>query len=189
MMLTNNKPALSFWPLTPVSYKRLPTQATSAKQRVKPLLHSTTSSTSFSRSPTPPSRVSSQRRLWRLQLVPRVWHFLASWSVVSVSSVSLRRLLVWQTSPPTTFGSSSVGTLSNPFSGTSFGKFGCRDFVRPNRFFFSFLTSSSVESQGRTLEELEWVYQQPNPVKASQNLDKIVVQSDGTVTEKIEDDV
>ncbi|KAJ5794055.1 Major facilitator superfamily domain general substrate transporter [Penicillium paradoxum] len=45
-----------------------------------------------------------------------------------------------------------------------------------------------VESQGRTLEELEWVYQQPNPVKASQNLDKIVVQSDGTVTEKIEDD-
>lgn len=44
----------------------------------------------------------------------------------------------------------------------------------------------SVESQGRTLEELEWVYQQPNPVKASQNLDKIVVQEDGTVTEKIE---
>lgn len=45
---------------------------------------------------------------------------------------------------------------------------------------------NSVESQGRTLEELEWVYQQPNPVKASQNLDKIVVQEDGTVTEKIE---
>ncbi|KAJ5664377.1 hypothetical protein N7507_005108 [Penicillium longicatenatum] len=45
-----------------------------------------------------------------------------------------------------------------------------------------------VESQGRTLEELEWVYQQPNPVKASQNLDKIVVQEDGTVTEKIEAD-
>ncbi|CAI7666577.1 hypothetical protein N7533_009771 [Penicillium manginii] len=45
-----------------------------------------------------------------------------------------------------------------------------------------------VESQGRTLEELEWVYQQPNPVKASQNLDKIVVQNDGTVTEKIEAD-
>ncbi|KAJ5561890.1 hypothetical protein N7535_003646 [Penicillium sp. DV-2018c] len=42
-----------------------------------------------------------------------------------------------------------------------------------------------VESQGRTLEELEWVYQQPNPVKASQNLDKVVVQRDGTVTEKI----
>ena len=44
-----------------------------------------------------------------------------------------------------------------------------------------------VESQGRTLEELEWVYQQPNPVKASKNLDKIVVQNDGTVTEKIDD--
>lgn len=46
----------------------------------------------------------------------------------------------------------------------------------------------SVESQGRTLEQLEWVYQQPNPVKASQNVDKIVVQEDGTVTEKIEAD-
>lgn len=45
-----------------------------------------------------------------------------------------------------------------------------------------------VESQGRTLEELEWVYQQPNPVKASQSLDKVVVQEDGTVTEKIETD-
>ncbi|KAJ5553540.1 hypothetical protein N7494_002918 [Penicillium frequentans] len=45
-----------------------------------------------------------------------------------------------------------------------------------------------VESQGRTLEELEWVYQQPNPVKASQSLDKVVVQQDGTVTEKIETD-
>ena len=46
----------------------------------------------------------------------------------------------------------------------------------------------SVESQGRTLEQLEWVYQQPNPVKASLNVDKIVVQEDGTVTEKIEAD-
>lgn len=45
-----------------------------------------------------------------------------------------------------------------------------------------------VESQGRTLEQLEWVYQQPNPVKASLNVDKIVVQEDGTVTEKIEAD-
>jgi hypothetical protein len=45
-----------------------------------------------------------------------------------------------------------------------------------------------VESQGRTLEELEWVYQQPNPVKASLSLDKVVVQQDGTVTEKIEAD-
>ncbi|OQE30897.1 hypothetical protein PENFLA_c002G04213 [Penicillium flavigenum] len=45
-----------------------------------------------------------------------------------------------------------------------------------------------VESQGRTLEQLEWVYQQPNPVKASLNVDKIVVQEDGTITEKIEAD-
>ena len=48
--------------------------------------------------------------------------------------------------------------------------------------------ANSVESQGRTLEELEWVYQQPNPVKASKSLDKVVVQEDGTVTEKIEVD-
>jgi uncharacterized protein (DUF427 family) len=46
----------------------------------------------------------------------------------------------------------------------------------------------SVESQGRTLEQLEWVYQQDNPVKASLNVDKIVVQEDGTITEKIEAD-
>ncbi|KAH8885450.1 lactose permease, variant [Thozetella sp. PMI_491] len=42
-----------------------------------------------------------------------------------------------------------------------------------------------VESQGRTLEELEWVYSQPNPVKASLKADKVVVQADGRVTEKI----
>jgi hypothetical protein len=35
---------------------------------------------------------------------------------------------------------------------------------------------------------LEWVYQQPNPVKASLSLDKVVVQQDGTVTEKIDAD-
>jgi hypothetical protein len=29
-----------------------------------------------------------------------------------------------------------------------------------------------VEGQGRTLEELAWVYDQPNPVKASQNVTK-----------------
>ena len=45
---------------------------------------------------------------------------------------------------------------------------------------------SSVESKGRTLEELEWVYSQPHPVKASLVVDKIVVQEDGTVTEKIQ---
>ncbi|KAL4870102.1 hypothetical protein BDV12DRAFT_195706 [Aspergillus spectabilis] len=44
-----------------------------------------------------------------------------------------------------------------------------------------------VEAQGRTLEELAWVYKQPNPVKASQHVDKVVQQADGTVTEKIVD--
>ncbi|KAL5338746.1 general substrate transporter [Aspergillus crustosus] len=44
-----------------------------------------------------------------------------------------------------------------------------------------------VEAQGRTLEELTWVYKQPNPVKASQHVDKVVQQADGTVTEKIVD--
>lgn len=47
--------------------------------------------------------------------------------------------------------------------------------------------SSSVEAQGRTLEELEWVYKQPDPVKASQHVDRVVQQADGTVTEKIVD--
>ncbi|KAL1900654.1 hypothetical protein Sste5346_002379 [Sporothrix stenoceras] len=42
-----------------------------------------------------------------------------------------------------------------------------------------------VESQGRTLEQLEWVYNQPNPVKASLHVDKVIVQADGTVTEKV----
>ena len=42
-----------------------------------------------------------------------------------------------------------------------------------------------VESQGRTLEQLEWVYDQPNPVKASLKVDKVVVAEDGRVTEKI----
>ncbi|KIN00653.1 hypothetical protein OIDMADRAFT_165310 [Oidiodendron maius Zn] len=45
-----------------------------------------------------------------------------------------------------------------------------------------------VEAQGRTIEELEWIYQQPNPVKASKHVDKVVVQNDGRVLEKIEDD-
>lgn len=47
--------------------------------------------------------------------------------------------------------------------------------------------SFSVESQGRTLEQLEWVYNQPKPVKASQHVEKVVVQADGKVTEKIVD--
>ncbi|KIH90510.1 hypothetical protein SPBR_00308 [Sporothrix brasiliensis 5110] len=42
-----------------------------------------------------------------------------------------------------------------------------------------------VESQGRTLEQLEWVYNQPNPVKASLQVDKVIIQADGTVTEKV----
>jgi len=46
-----------------------------------------------------------------------------------------------------------------------------------------------VESQGRTLEELEWVYSQKNPVQASKHVDKVIVQADGTVTEKIIDDI
>lgn len=44
-----------------------------------------------------------------------------------------------------------------------------------------------VESQGRTLEELEWVYNQPNPVKASLHVDKVLIRSDGVVAEKIVD--
>ncbi|KAI0477863.1 lactose permease [Xylariaceae sp. FL0804] len=42
-----------------------------------------------------------------------------------------------------------------------------------------------VESQGRTLEELEWVYDQPNPVRASLAVDKVIVQADGKVSEKV----
>ncbi|RAO66843.1 uncharacterized protein BHQ10_002855 [Talaromyces amestolkiae] len=38
-----------------------------------------------------------------------------------------------------------------------------------------------VEAQGRTLEQLEWVYQQSNPVKASLEVDEIEVRSDGKV--------
>ncbi|KAK3694441.1 hypothetical protein B0T22DRAFT_477191 [Podospora appendiculata] len=44
-----------------------------------------------------------------------------------------------------------------------------------------------VESQGRTLEQLEWVYQQPYPVKASLKVDKVVLADDGKVVEKITD--
>lgn len=44
----------------------------------------------------------------------------------------------------------------------------------------------SVESQGRSLEELEWVYNQPHPVRASLHVDKVVVQADGTVTKIVD---
>jgi hypothetical protein len=49
----------------------------------------------------------------------------------------------------------------------------------------TFFSRNSVEAQGRTLEELEWVYNQPNPVKASLHVDKVLVRGDGVVTEKI----
>lgn len=45
-----------------------------------------------------------------------------------------------------------------------------------------------VEAQGRSLEELEWVYNQPNPVKASLHVDKVLVRNDGVVTEKLADE-
>lgn len=61
----------------------------------------------------------------------------------------------------------------------------------PDRFILLTLVltycSYSVESQGRTLEQLEWVYNQAKPVKASQHVEKVVVQADGKVTEKIVD--
>lgn len=38
-----------------------------------------------------------------------------------------------------------------------------------------------VEAQGRTLEELEWIYNQPRPVKASLSIEKVVVANDGRV--------
>jgi hypothetical protein len=41
-----------------------------------------------------------------------------------------------------------------------------------------------VESQGRTLEQLEWVYEQPNPVRASLKADKVVV-ADGHVVSEL----
>ncbi|EFX00295.1 major facilitator superfamily transporter lactose [Grosmannia clavigera kw1407] len=40
-----------------------------------------------------------------------------------------------------------------------------------------------VESLGRTLEQLAWVYEQPNPVKASLRVDNVAVQDNGKVTE------
>jgi hypothetical protein len=46
-----------------------------------------------------------------------------------------------------------------------------------------------VESQGRSLEELEYIYDQKYPVKASLHVDKVVVQADGRVSEKVVDDI
>jgi hypothetical protein len=42
-----------------------------------------------------------------------------------------------------------------------------------------------VESQGRTLEQLEWVYNQKNPVKASLKADKVAVAADGHIIEEL----
>lgn len=39
----------------------------------------------------------------------------------------------------------------------------------------------AVEAQGRTLEELEWIYDQKRPVKASLSIEKVVVANDGRV--------
>ena len=41
-----------------------------------------------------------------------------------------------------------------------------------------------VESQGRTLEQLQWVYDQSNPVKASLKADKVVI-ADGHVIDEL----
>ena len=50
------------------------------------------------------------------------------------------------------------------------------------------LIARSVESQGRTLEQLEWVYNQPNPVKASKQVQKVAVADDGTVQGRLDED-
>lgn len=44
-----------------------------------------------------------------------------------------------------------------------------------------------VESQGKTLEELNWIYDQPNPVKASLKTSEVVVTDDGTVVARADE--
>jgi hypothetical protein len=44
-----------------------------------------------------------------------------------------------------------------------------------------------VESQGKTLEELNWIYDQPNPVKASLKTSEVVVADDGTVVARADE--
>jgi hypothetical protein len=75
---------------------------------------------------------------------------------------------------------SSDGMLSSQVFGTCLGKSTIDASDRMT------ILITSVESQGRTLEQLEWVYNQPNPVKASLKVDKVIVQADGRVTEKVE---
>ena len=71
---------------------------------------------------------------------------------------------------------------SRVFCGTSFGTL-IR--VLPSETDRPDWVMRSVESHGRSLEELEWVYLQPNPVKASLRVDKVVIQADGHVVEKV----
>ncbi len=47
-------------------------------------------------------------------------------------------------------------------------------------------SSVAIYYQGRTLEELEWVYNQPNPFKASKRMEKVLVQEDGGIVVKEE---
>jgi hypothetical protein len=44
-----------------------------------------------------------------------------------------------------------------------------------------------VESQGKTLEELNWIYDQPNPVKASLKRSEVVVADDGTIVARADE--
>lgn len=44
-----------------------------------------------------------------------------------------------------------------------------------------------VETKGRSLEELDWLFEQEKPVKASLEIRNAVIRQDGTV--KLEDDV
>lgn len=48
------------------------------------------------------------------------------------------------------------------------------------------LLEEDADLAGRTLEELEQIYNDPSPVKASLRKDRIVVQSDGHVSEKVQ---
>lgn len=106
----------------PVFCRKLPTPVASTKLRARLPLLSTIFSTLSLHSPTLPFRASFPPKLWRQPLVPRVWLCQASWSAALVSSASLLPPSVLPTSPPTTSGFSSVGTLLSLFAGTSSGK-------------------------------------------------------------------
>ncbi|KAH8891115.1 putative MFS lactose permease [Thozetella sp. PMI_491] len=78
-----------------------------------------------------------------------------------------------------------ISTFCNPIASANIGYKYIYIFVGWDIFESIMWYFFCVESQGRTLEELELIYSQPNPVKASLHVDKVVVQADGTVTEKI----